>query len=946
MSLQSDYTADPKDQSWLGTCCFARTAGINDMALEGWRKARKYRELPASEEHYYTEGSSPHWCIVSDASTNPDVRQRPLIARAQAPRFFFSIPLRDSDGTVIGSLSMLDDKPRYGVSAHEMLFCEDLSDTIAQHVFGSTIATQRQRSERLIQALGTFNSGGKSLRDWWIGQENAGMQRGGRRRDALRDNVEQKNERFKSEFGAEEDHVNSSRSGDQNSTLNSQMRIPRSASDGNDQAAQSRVDNHVYGQDFGGSPGKTTHRRNASISRGSEDQRVAPQRKKSKEAARSPKGFDSTAEIKNAYSRASTLLRESTASSGICFFETTTSAARPPSSSGFRSATHDQTSGSENTTTSPSASSDDSRVRMTSDTDFSENSEERSRLCKVLGLSTQVQAKNDDLRPSSLQLMERDLAKLIKAYPSGKVFNYAVSGTPYSGSDDSANSGGASSESAAGVNAKSLRANNRHNRHARLLRKVVGDARSIAFYPIWDPMNKKYRSCLFAWTLHANRFFDTKEDMTYLSAFGHSLRAEISRIETTASDIAKGNFISSVSHELRSPLHGILAGVELLQDTQLTPFQEEMSLSVALAGRTLLDTVNHILDYSKISNLTRGQKKDRARVDASRHKSAQLDENDQGLLTVVDLARMTEEMVESVVSAHRFSQSFEGSSATLKAQPSTLPVGDTVSVILDIEARDTWATTMTPGSWTRVLTNLVGNSLKYTLSGLITVRLSTKTKEASSDPGDMEYVTLQVEDTGIGMTRDFISNDLFTPFRQADSHSAGTGLGLSIVKEVAKEFKGSLKVDSEVGTGSCISVNFAARFTELPKEADDGFRGSLGLHGKHICMLHMGDYLGRSITPSTQSVSNSLQRTASQWLGCKITSSQESTSVSQGNLCVISEDELSLLNTTREDGAKNLIETLAESGSSLLVFGRSTASCQPEFSFKGFAHKPVYIHQP
>lgn len=104
-----------------------------------------------------------------------------------------------------------------------------------------------------------------------------------------------------------------------------------------------------------------------------------------------------------------------------------------------------------------------------------------------------------------------------------------------------------------------------------------------------------------------------------------------------------------------SPLHGILAGVELLQDSQLTPFQEEMSLSVALAGRTLLDTVNHILDYSKISNLTRDQKKERARVDAARHKSAHVEDGDKSFLTVVDLARITEDVVETVVSASRFS---------------------------------------------------------------------------------------------------------------------------------------------------------------------------------------------------------------------------------------------------------------------------------------------------
>lgn len=120
-----------------------------------------------------------------------------------------------------------------------------------------------------------------------------------------------------------------------------------------------------------------------------------------------------------------------------------------------------------------------------------------------------------------------------------------------------------------------------------------------------------------------------------------------------------------------------------------------------MAGRTLLDTVNHILDYSKISNLTRDQKKDRARVDASRHKSAEVDENDRSLLTTVDLARMTEEVVESVVSAYRFSQSFANDGSKPEHQEK-----EPISVMLDIEKRDSWATAMTPGSWTRVITNI------------------------------------------------------------------------------------------------------------------------------------------------------------------------------------------------------------------------------------------------
>jgi hypothetical protein len=122
-----------------------------------------------------------------------------------------------------------------------------------------------------------------------------------------------------------------------------------------------------------------------------------------------------------------------------------------------------------------------------------------------------------------------------------------------------------------------------------------------------------------------------------------------------------------------------------------------MAQSVALAGRTLLDTVDHILDYSKISNLTRGQKKDRAKVDSQRHQVTD-ETRDDGLVSV-DLARLTEEVVESAISAHRHSR-----------RPLDVDV-DTrhaVSVTLDIEKRESWTTAMNPGTWVRLLNNILG----------------------------------------------------------------------------------------------------------------------------------------------------------------------------------------------------------------------------------------------
>ena len=73
------------------------------------------------------------------------------------------------------------------------------------------------------------------------------------------------------------------------------------------------------------------------------------------------------------------------------------------------------------------------------------------------------------------------------------------------------------------------------------------------FYPIFDDKTERWRSALIIWAKASSvsRFFDQNEDVTYCSAFAHSLRADLARIETAASDAAKGTFISSISHELR-----------------------------------------------------------------------------------------------------------------------------------------------------------------------------------------------------------------------------------------------------------------------------------------------------------------------------------------------------------------------------------------------------------
>lgn len=123
-----------------------------------------------------------------------------------------------------------------------------------------------------------------------------------------------------------------------------------------------------------------------------------------------------------------------------------------------------------------------------------------------------------------------------------------------------------------------------------------------------------------------------------------------------------------------------------------------------------------------------------------------------------------------------------------------------VIVLLKIDYEENWTFFTEPGAWRRVIMNVIGNALKYTMEGLVTIKLVSSMvdpghSELGGDNSSRRTVTLSVKDTGKGISKDFLENHLFVPFTQEDvTSSRGVGLGMSIVKSLVTLLGGNIKV--------------------------------------------------------------------------------------------------------------------------------------------------------
>lgn len=417
---------------------------------------------------------------------------------------------------------------------------------------------------------------------------------------------------------------------------------------------------------------------------------------------------------------------------------------------------------------------------------------------------------------------ENLLHSLLARYPRGKLWSFDQDGS-FSSSEEEPLSPKDRTKS---EGSRQIRVS-RKQIEAMLLQKHFPGVRQLIFSGLWDASSSRWFTGGFAWTTSSRQIFSRDTELNFFMAFGNSVMAEVSRLASIAADRQKADFIGSISHEFRSPLHGILASAEFLADTEADAFQSSLVDTISSCGRTLLDTINHILDYSKINSFERNWRNvrkpgSRARGPANRRIADKEVPPMMNIYATVDVAAVTEEVVEGVYAGQIY-QDISSTEATdfsngarAEALDRGLHIGDqsrvkkasavkSVEVILDI-AHENYLFTTQPGALKRVIMNIFGNALKYTQRGSILVKLALD----PSDNGAMEdterMLEIQVIDSGKGISPEYLRTSLYTPFCQEDVLASGTGLGLSIVKSILTMLRGTIDVQSEVGKGTDITI--------------------------------------------------------------------------------------------------------------------------------------------
>ncbi|MAD42057.1 MAG: hypothetical protein CL623_06660 [Arcobacter sp.] len=311
-------------------------------------------------------------------------------------------------------------------------------------------------------------------------------------------------------------------------------------------------------------------------------------------------------------------------------------------------------------------------------------------------------------------------------------------------------------------------------------------AKVISFYPIQEPVTHKTPAWII--TYADEEFINIINNNTNITRISlgfiifvlllfiyrmkiQEIELKKEKIKAQSANEAKSEFLANMSHEIRTPLNGIIGLTDIVLETKLTDVQNEYLLKAKSSSNALLNVINDILDYSKIE-------------------AGKIDINAQEF--------KLQDLLDNVTNL--FGYQIEQKNLDLvfniqKEIPEIL-IGDSLRIM-------------------QVLNNIVGNAVKFTEKGSITVDINIKNQDKTNKNIILSFC---IKDTGIGISSENI-NKLFSAFEQGDNSNTreygGTGLGLLISKKITNLMGGKIWVKSKLGYGTQFHFNINLQYTDI-----------------------------------------------------------------------------------------------------------------------------------
>jgi signal transduction histidine kinase len=881
-----DSRHSPGDELWFGNSRLPRGQGVSEDAMY----PREYVAMGSDGEEFRAPA-----LVIPDLSKHEQYASKKYAGAGVT--FYAGVPITTPRGYTIGVYSVTDDKPHEGLTIEELLVMVDMAAIVLHHLETIRNERARARGERLIQGMGTFIEGNPLDADF-------SMQSPGPRHIA--DPLDAAGARQK---GRPKLHRGTPSSGSFKGLTISDANVR-----GREQYSAPDPENshpvQPLAQTFQKPPVEPTR-----------DPLRLSQKPKSQHAM--------------AFDRAARILRTCLGADGVAFLDA--SSANLSKGTARQEGTkaqptfvqHSQKKKTDQSRPRPQSAltpeDEDHELESAPTTPGTGEVSEKRQVAETIAL-----ALRDPSNHTSIQVTEHELRKLVRRHPQGRCYTFDADGKLAAGEDSATEelvtTDGRNPEAAGGEQPQE----SRHKQPKRNpLLSALPDSRTIVFLPLWDLANQRWNAAAVIWAVDPVKMMNVMQDFSYLRAFANSVMNEIARLNLSVSDAAKGTFLANISHELRSPLHGILGSIEFLHDTALDDFQSGMVISVETCGKTLLDTVNHVLDFAKLNNLSKSGGKDRESSMASATSHTPL-------TSTFDLAVVVEEGVEAVYAGQVFrtanQDATEGQGPSLSSGARSMATrnrvakgheetSDAVALTLNIDDGLDWCITSQPGAIRRIVMNLLGNALKYTDKGSINVSLELDKTRLYEEDDDYLHVCITVTDTGRGMSDDFVRNHAFTAFSQEDSLATGTGLGLSIIRSIVDSLGGKIDLRSQKDQGTEVKIWLSLPHAKATRTKEDD-KSLLELtaermRGKSICLLKPPENTGDKITEQKTlrhmpTVEDSLRNLLSQWFSLDIFTAPSMENIRETNFFIFAEPPPIeyLLSNHGEHGAESVIPVI------------------------------------